>query len=199
MGAHPLPSHTNSEGFILQCIRPIEKRRTTVPEGSSPMGKQRVVSDPANRRIGLTRFIVPHESFAWYTRSIALTTLCTGILLAIAMWIYSNQLYQAMGMPPMAQDPAVLAQYNRFTMVTTTLVVIVGTLYITTVSAYLFHRVAGPVYRIELHMKDVLDGYAVDPLRFREKDQLPELAETYNQLLYKLEVIEPKPDSEVRV
>jgi hypothetical protein len=161
------------------------------------MGNQRVFSDPSNRRYGLTRFIVPHESFKWYTRSIALTTLFTGLGLAIAMWIYSNQLYQAMGMPPMAQDPAVLAQYNRFTMITTAIVVVVGTLYITTVSAFLFHRVAGPVYRIERHMKDVLDGYAVDPLRFRDNDQLPELADTYNQLLYKMEIIEPKPDSEI--
>jgi len=162
------------------------------------MGNQRVVSDPSNRRIGLTRFIVPTETFKWYTRSIALSTLFTGVLLAIAMWIYSNQLYQALGLPPMAQDPMVLAQYHRFTMITTAVVVVVGTLYITTVSAFLFHRVAGPVYRFEMHMKDVLDGYAVDPLKFREHDQLPELADIYNQLLYKLEVIEPKPDAEVK-
>jgi hypothetical protein len=160
------------------------------------MGKQRVVSDPNNRRIGLTRFIVPHASFTWYTRSIAISTLITGILIAAAMWIYSHELYQALGLPPMAQDPAALAQYNRFTIITTAVVVIVGTLYITTVSAYLFHRVAGPVYRFERHMQDVLDGYAVDPLRFRDSDQLPELAETYNQLLYKLEVLEPKPEAE---
>jgi sensor histidine kinase YesM len=161
------------------------------------MGKQRVVSDPSNRRLALTRFVVPHETFRWYTRTIAISTLTTGLLLALSMWIYSNRLYNAMGLPPMAQDPEVLAQYNHFTMLTTALVVVLGTLYITAVSAFLFHRVAGPVYRIELHMKDVLDGYAVEPLRFRDHDQLSELAETYNQLLYKLEVIEPKPDAEV--
>jgi len=163
------------------------------------MGNQRVISDPNARRLGLTRFIVPHASFAWYTRSIALSTLVTGILIAIAMWVYSNQLYQALGLPPMVQDPAALAQYNQFTMVTTAVVVVLGTIYMTTISAYLFHRVAGPVYRIERHMKDVLDGYPIAPLQFRENDQLPELAETYNQLLYKLEVLEPKPDNETEV
>ena len=52
---------------------------------------------------------------------------------------------------------------------------------------------------LSVSMKDVLDGYPVAPLQFRENDQLPELAETYNQLLYKLEVLEPKPDNETKV
>ena len=112
------------------------------------MGNQRAVHNPASRRYGLTRFIVPHDTFKWYTRSIALSTLATGAISRPA--IYSQKLYEAMGLPPMAQDPSMLADYNRFTMITIAVVVVVGTLYITTISAP--HRVVG-VYRFEHRMK----------------------------------------------
>jgi len=157
------------------------------------MGSTRVLHDRSNRRTGLTRFVVPHDSFKWFTRSIAISTLATGLGLAFAMWIYSQHLYAAIGLPPMAEDPAALARYTRLSMISTAIVVVVGTLYITMVSAYLFHRVAGPVYRIEQHMKDVIDGHPVTPLRFRDGDQLVSLADTYNQLLHAVEVLEPKP------
>jgi len=149
--------------------------------------------DPRNRRTGLTRFIVPHAAFRWFTRSIAVSTLATGMGLAVAMWIYSQHLYTAIGLPPMAEDPDVLARYTRLSLIGTAVVVLGGTLYGTMVSAYLFHRVAGPVYRIEQHMIDVIDGKPVAPLRFREGDQLIGLAETYNQLLYAVDAVEPKP------
>jgi hypothetical protein len=157
------------------------------------MGSPRVVHERSNRRTGVTRFIVPHDSFRWFTRSIAVSTLATGLGLAVAMWIYSQSLYSAIGLPPMAEDPAALAAYTRLSMISTAVVVIVGTLYVTMVSAYLFHRVAGPVYRIEQHMREVIDGHPVQPLRFRDGDQLGSLAETYNQLLHAVDALEPKP------
>jgi hypothetical protein len=161
------------------------------------MGTPRVVHARSNRRTGLTRFVVPHDSFRWYTRSIGVSTLVTGAVLAVAMWIYSQHLYTAIGLPPMVDDPAALATYTRLSLISTAVVVVVGTLYITMVSAYLFHRVAGPVYRIEQHMLDVIGGHPVTPLRFRDGDQLVELAQTYNQLLQSLELFEPKPLEDV--
>lgn len=157
------------------------------------MGRPRVVHDRSNRRTGFTRFIVPHDSFRWFTRSIAISTLATGVGLALAMWIYSQQLYAAIGLPPMAENAEALATYQRLSMISTAVVVMAGTLYVTMVSAFLFHRVAGPVYRIEQHMLDLIDGHPVEALRFRDGDQLVGLAETYNQLLYSLEALEPKP------
>lgn len=157
------------------------------------MGRPRVVHDRSNRRIGLTRFIVPHDSFRWFTQSIAISTLATGVGLALAMWIYSQQLYAAIGLPPMAENADALATYQRLSMISTGVVVVAGTLYITMVSAFLFHRVAGPVYRIEQHMLDVIDGHPISPLRFRDGDQLVGLSDTYNQLLYAVDVLEPKP------
>lgn len=157
------------------------------------MGKNPVVHDRSHRRTGLTRFIVPHASFRWFTQSIALSTLATGAGLAFAMWIYSQQLYSAIGLPPMAQNADALATYTRLSFISTAVVVVVGTLYITMVSAFLFHRVVGPVYRIEQHMHEVIDGHSISPLQLREGDQLTELAETYNQLLYTVDALEPKP------
>jgi hypothetical protein len=160
------------------------------------MGSSPAVHHRSDRRTGFSRFVVPHDSFRWFTRSIAVSTLATGLGLAVAMWIYSQHLYSAIGLPPMAEDPDALAAYTRLSMISTAVVVVVGTLYITMVSAYLFHRVAGPVYRIEQHMKGVIDGHPVHPLRFRDGDQLGSLAETYNQLLHAVDVLEPKPEEE---
>lgn len=160
------------------------------------MGTQPDTSRQNRRRLSWSRYIVPSDTFSWFTRSVALSTLATGALLGTAVWLYSQKLYAAMGLPPLSQDASVLAEYHRLTVVTATVVVLVGSLYITAVSAYLFHKVAGPAYRFERHMREVLDGRDVEPLRFRRNDQLLSLADVYNQLLYQLEVIEPKPETE---
>ena len=51
---------------------------------------------------------------------------------------------------------------------------------------FLSHRVAGPVYRLQTHMEDIIAGKTRERLSFRKKDFFPELAETYNALLDKL-------------
>ncbi len=50
----------------------------------------------------------------------------------------------------------------------------------------LSNRVAGPLFRLQKHMKEIMSGETKRKVAFREKDFFPELAETYNELLVKV-------------
>jgi sensor histidine kinase YesM len=49
------------------------------------------------------------------------------------------------------------------------------------------HRSAGPVYRLEKEMRELLEGETRGPLFFRERDQFKELADLFNRLAKELE------------
>jgi len=151
-----------------------------------------------NQRTGMTRFVVPHESFEWYLRGIGITALATGAILGISSWFYHQRLFQAMGLSEVA-DPAIVEQFARLSMLSTVIIMLTSALYITLMAGFLFHRVAGPVYRMKRHMQGVIDGEQTGELQLRETDQLGDVCVTYNQLLYTLEAIEPKPLESTRV
>lgn len=157
------------------------------------MGNENQRPEPSLRRIRISRFVVPHDSFDWYTRGIAITTLATGSLLALCTWLYHQQLFSAMGLREVAEYPEVLDQYARLSLIGTGVVVLVATLYITMMAGFLFHRVAGPIYRLRLHMLAAANGEPVGELRLRSKDQLGDLCEAYNQLLHSVDLVEAKP------
>ncbi len=154
-------------------------------------------SHRASQRSGLTRFIVPHESFEWYVRCIGITAIMTGAILGFGSWFYHRQLFQATGLQEIA-DPVVLEQFTRLSLISTSIVAVTSGLYITLMAGFLFHRVAGPVYRIREHMRSIIDGAPANELALRSTDQLGDLCATYNQLLHTLEVIEPKPLEEAQ-
>ncbi|MGI9455598.1 MAG: hypothetical protein ACR2NU_03505 [Aeoliella sp.] len=49
------------------------------------------------------------------------------------------------------------------------------------------HRFAGPILRFKRHLQDAADGGPLVPLHFRDGDFWPELAETYNDLIARIE------------
>ncbi len=59
------------------------------------------------------------------------------------------------------------------------LIIVVGIFY--------SHRIAGPMYRIEMDIKRVLDGEKGVTIRLRKKDKLKSLADLVNQLIKKVE------------
>jgi hypothetical protein len=148
------------------------------------------------KRFGLTRFIVPHESFDWFTRGVGIAALSASILLIGAMCFYQVRLFEALGMFGLAERPDLLDRYVRLSLISNGVMVISAALYITMMAAYFFHRIAGPIYRMQIHMQSVIDGEPVEELRLRKTDQLSELCEKYNQLLHTLDAIEPKPLNE---
>lgn len=151
------------------------------------------IPKPQNKRRGLTRFIVPHRSFDWFVRGMIVTVLGTGGFIATSSWIYHRRLVQTMELLEIQLQPELLDHYTLLSVLGTGVVVLAAALYITLTAVFLFHRVAGPIYRFEVHMKQIIDGTPVDELRLRKGDQLQELCSTYNQLLHSLDLLEPKP------
>jgi methyl-accepting chemotaxis protein len=47
----------------------------------------------------------------------------------------------------------------------------------------LSHRIAGPVYRIEKELDDIIGGKKKGPIRLREKDELKSLADKINRFI----------------
>jgi hypothetical protein len=163
-----------------------------------PMGKTFAEHSSSDRRFGLSRFIVPHESFEWYTRVIAGSTLAVGALLGVATWVYHQKLVGALGLDQLVGSSQVLEQYNRYSLLATGVMILAAVVYVTLISMFIYHKVAGPVYRLKLHMLAVIDGQDVPEMRLRSTDQLSDICDTYNQMLYTLEVIEPKPLEEAK-
>ncbi|MDP2941239.1 MAG: hypothetical protein Q8N85_03175 [Candidatus Omnitrophota bacterium] len=54
------------------------------------------------------------------------------------------------------------------------------------VALELSHRIAGPVYRIEKELDELLSGKKVAPIKLRKKDELKNLVEKINRLAEKI-------------
>jgi hypothetical protein len=151
----------------------------------------------SDRRIGLSSFVVPHQSFDWYVRGIAVSALATGALFGVLTWIYHRQLLDSLGLSSQGNWPELMAQYDRLSLIAAGVVTVASAVFITLISMFLFHRIVGPIYRLKLHMLHVLEGGpGIEPLRFRDTDQLADVCELYNQLLHSLDLVDPKPDAE---
>ena len=62
---------------------------------------------------------------------------------------------------------------------------VLGMFLITTVTI-LSHRVAGPIYRLTKHMKEISEGKKMNEVHFRTHDFFPELADTFNRMSHKV-------------
>ncbi|MBI5574976.1 MAG: hypothetical protein HY896_01285 [Deltaproteobacteria bacterium] len=58
--------------------------------------------------------------------------------------------------------------------------VLLITVAIAILCGYTFHKIAGPLYRMELAMNNFESGFYIRPVFLREGDQIVELAEAYN-------------------
>jgi hypothetical protein len=54
------------------------------------------------------------------------------------------------------------------------------------------NRFAGPIYRLQRGMNDVADGKFVPPMVFRDGDSWQDLADSFNRIVARLEVLEQR-------
>ena len=55
------------------------------------------------------------------------------------------------------------------------------------VGLYLTNKIAGPIYRLQMHMKEICDGKNPEPLQTRDTDYVnKELINQYNQMIEQL-------------
>jgi len=167
-----------------------------IRQGRYSMSRSKQPTNDSNRRFGLTRFLVPDDSSAWFVRTIGLGVVGIGIALGLISWSHHQKLLDAMVANGFIQEPEILAEYTRIAMINAALVVAAGSTFVTLMACFLLHRIAGPIYRMRMHMLGVIHDQPVAELRLRDSDRLTEVCDTYNQLLYKLELIDPKPEND---
>jgi nitrogen fixation/metabolism regulation signal transduction histidine kinase len=147
----------------------------------------------SGRRLGISRFVVPHASFIWLTKSVWLLALGTGIFLGAIAWSYDYYLFQALDISEIALDSPGIQRYLRFTILNSAVLALAYAVYMTIMAAFLFYRVSGPIYRIKAHMEAVAAGETTSECSVREGDQLQDVCDAYNQLLHSLDLLESKP------
>jgi len=139
-----------------------------------------------NRRVGLTRFFVPDPAFGWYMRAVTLGALATSVGFAALLWWYHGRLLDVLGLYDVLDNPAahhLVVEYSKLSLVVITLGVVGSAMFVLVMSLYLLHRISGPIYRMKLHMMEMIEGQPPRPLRFRADDQLADLADIFNDFM----------------
>jgi hypothetical protein len=153
-----------------------------------------------NRRLGLTRFFVPDPAFGWYMRTVTLGTVAASLTFAGLLWWYHGRLLDMLGLYDVLADPSVhhlVVQYSKLSLVVITLGALGSAFFVLITSLYLLHRISGPIYRMKLHMMEMMEGQAPRPLRFRTDDQLADLADIFNDFMRYHGLLEKGPSSAV--
>ena len=76
-----------------------------------------------------------------------------------------------------------LIQYSKISLLVTAIAVGGAALFVIVMSLFFLHRIAGPIYRMKVHMMDLMAGTPPGELSFREDDQLKDLADIFNDFM----------------
>jgi hypothetical protein len=150
------------------------------------------------RRIGWTRFFVPDPSFGWYLRGVGLGAAATSLVFGGLLWWYHGKLLDLLGLYDMLDQPGVqdlLLQYSKLSLLVTAIAVFGAAFFVIMMSVFFLHRIAGPIYRIKVHMMDLMAGMPPRELSFREDDQLKDLADIFNDFMRHLGLLEQRAAS----
>ena len=157
-----------------------------------------MASTPKDRRIGWTRFFVPDPSFGWYVRGVGLGAAATALVFAGLLWWYHGKLLDLLGLYDMLDQPGVqelLLQYSKLSLLVTAIAVFGAAFFVIMMSMFFLHRIAGPIYRMKVHMMDLMAGKPPRELSFREDDQLKDLADIFNDFMRHFGLLEQRAAS----
>jgi len=122
-------------------------------------------------------------AFMAYTGAIALVAI--GIFYVANLYFFADFMKtgQAIGLPPdhvffqfIANQKQIMNQIFAVTAGLVCVVLAIGGMFFS-------HRIAGPLYRLNLHMREVALGRTTQDVSFREGDFFREVADSYNAQL----------------
>lgn len=154
-----------------------------------------MASTRKDRRLGLTRFFVPDPSFSWYVRGVSLAAVATSLAFAGMLWWYHGKLLDLLGLYDMIDQAGVaelLLQYSKLSLLITVVAVSGAAFFVIMMSMFFLHRIAGPIYRMKVHMMDLMAGTPPHELAFRNDDQLKDLADILNDFMRHFGILEPR-------
>ena len=141
-----------------------------------------------NKRWGITRFLVPHPDNRWFLWRILLGSLIIGLILCGVFWWYHQQFQQSLQSMGLLENEIVREELFNYLKVLKFMLaggVVFNTFLVTLLSAYLFHKIAGPMYHLKIHLEKILSGGSTTELHFRKGDRFQEIANMLNQVLKK--------------
>lgn len=146
-----------------------------------------------NRRVGSTRFFVPDPAFGWYMRAVGMGAVLAACGFGALLWWYHGKLLDLLGLYDMIEKPGVrelLSEYSHISLFVTGVAMLGGAGFVLLLSLYCLHRIAGPVYRLKMHMMEIMNGTPPRPVRFRNDDQFRDLADLFNEFMVHVGLID---------
>jgi methyl-accepting chemotaxis protein len=116
--------------------------------------------------------------------------LISAVLIALLMFLAQLHLESCASLLPLASGQgtlrATIAEQETSLLRSCVLIAITQFVLFNLVAVVLSHRIAGPLYRLQKHMREVAAGSAPNDVKFREGDLFQELAVACNELLARL-------------
>lgn len=138
------------------------------------------------RRRFSSRYVVPHPVYAWFLKALGLGSLSVALVLTGALWWQHREVLDTLettGLMDPNLGPVIAAHSARW-LQRSSVALTLFSVWMILLASYLFHRVAGPMYRLSDHLERCLSGSDVPQrLRFRKSDQFQQVAEMVNQVL----------------
>lgn len=137
--------------------------------------------------------MVPYAAYRWFLTSSILMGLGVCAVLVMALRLYQQSVIERLSTSKVHETftPVVEAHLHDFFQMSVLmlLLLVVST---TLLASYLFHRVAGPIYRIRQHLDLLLNDSSRSESRqaalaLRNRDQLQDIADRLNELQDRLE------------
>ena len=122
--------------------------------------------------------------FAWLLATqAAVPIIILGGSLYIVNKMYLYTLQRLVGMSAMSD--ADIQSVLEFSMRSMGALLIITTILLVFIGIRFSHHIAGPLYKIEMLLEELLEGKKVEPLHFRDTDAVDELAEKINGVVKK--------------
>jgi hypothetical protein len=148
-----------------------------------------------NRRVNLTRYLVPDASSSWFLRNALFTGLAGWVFFSLAANLFHAEQLETLAAYTPVVDEALREELLGVAKRTTAVALGGAALTFLLFCAYSLHKIVGPLYRLQRHMIDVMGGVESNELTFRSDDRYQELRTTYNAFLHHVGAIQDRTEA----
>ena len=126
--------------------------------------------------------------FAWLlVVQLSIPTVVLGTFIYIINKMYLSALQRIIG-DTVISDPYIQSILN-FSVLAILVFLLVSILLLIFLGIRFSHHIAGPIYKLELTMKKLAEGERVNPISFRKSDLTDTLADEFNAIAQKLNLL----------
>lgn len=156
----------------------------------SSSGAPSEIPNGVNKRSLRNFFVAPEMQLRHSIFSSAIALTATAVLIFIFLFIVLDRI----------AEPGLFVSTEKFETVYDTVriwgIALLSAVLVLSISSLILalrqsHRVAGPIYKIDQFLEDLVDGHFEARLQLRENDEMQEIAEKLNELAKRLDTHRP--------